>query len=92
VIRILDFGATWCAPCKTLRPTIERIAREYDISIEEIDVDQDSNTAEKYGIVSLPTVLFLTNGQAVTTLYGSKVNYASITRVLGELGLHRTRT
>ena len=62
---IVDFFATWCGPCKMLGPIIEQLSDEYDgkISIGKVDIDENSDLAQKYEIMSVPTVIFLQNGE-----------------------------
>ena len=57
---ILDFWAEWCQPCKMLAPTIEEIAGEYEdkVKVGKLNVDDNPNTATKYGIRGIPTLLF----------------------------------
>ena len=62
---LVDFYAEWCGPCKALMPTIEEIAIEYaeKIKVVKIDVDRNENLAVKYGIMSIPALLFFVNGK-----------------------------
>lgn len=92
MIQLNYFTAAWCQPCKGIKPIVARVAREYQISVTEIDVDHFGSTAEQYNISSVPSVLFLVDQQPVTTLVGSRISYASVTQVLEGLGLHRTKT
>ena len=62
---MVDFGATWCGPCKALAPRIEEIEKEYDgkAVIGTADVDECSDLAAKFRIRNVPTVLFFKNGE-----------------------------
>lgn len=70
---IVDFWATWCGPCKMIAPILEEIAGEYDdkVKIVKIDVDSNSQTAGKYNIMSIPSLLFFKNGEMVDQVVGA---------------------
>ena len=65
-IEVLKFSATWCGPCKVLATTLKDAAE-----IKSIDVEQDQETARKYNIRSVPTLVFLRNGKEVHRVSGS---------------------
>ena len=68
---LVDFWASWCGPCKMLAPTIEQIANENDtIKVGKVNVDDEPDLAQKYGIVSIPTVILFKNGEATKTSTG----------------------
>ena len=69
---MVDFGATWCGPCKALAPRIEEIEKEYDgkAVIGTADVDECSDLAAKFRIRNVPTVLFFKGGQPVDKSVG----------------------
>lgn len=69
---LVDFWAAWCGPCQMLSPTIEEIAKEYEGKVKVVKVDVDTNqiTAQKYNILSIPTVILLKGGQPVTQVVG----------------------
>lgn len=70
---LVDFWATWCAPCKMIAPTIEQLAGEYEgkAKIGKVDVDSNPNVASKYGIRSIPTLLIFNNGELIDQLIGA---------------------
>jgi len=70
---IVDFWAAWCGPCKMIAPIIEDLAGEYEgkVKIGKLDVDENQQTAIKYGVRSIPTVLFLKDGKVVETIIGA---------------------
>lgn len=61
----VEFFAVWCGPCQTAAPVIEEIAALYQgkIKVGKIDVDQSPVSAQKYGVMSIPTVIIFKNGQ-----------------------------
>jgi len=75
-ITVLDFKADWCGPCKMLGPIIDTLAKDYadndSISIGKINVDENYITTTKYGVRSLPTILFFKNGEVVDKIIGLK--------------------
>lgn len=69
---LVDFFATWCGPCKMQAPIIEEVAKEFEgrAKAGKLDVDQGLETAEKFGIMSVPTIVIFRDGQAKETLTG----------------------
>ena len=69
---LVDFWASWCGPCKMLAPTIAQIAEENEgtIKVCKVNVDDEPGLAEKYGIVSIPTVIVFKNGEVSKTSTG----------------------
>ncbi len=59
--KLWDFWATWCPPCKELKPTIEALEKEYEgqVEVRSIDVDQNKELASKFGVTAIPTLVFL---------------------------------
>jgi thioredoxin 1 len=85
---LVDFGATWCGPCKQLAPIVEQIAKDYagKLKVAAVDIDQARDTAIKYGIMSVPTVILFKNGEVKDQVVGFQSKSAlegRITRVLG---------
>lgn len=70
---LIDFWATWCAPCRIIAPIVEELAREFDgkLKVCKLDVDSNQNTAIEYGIRSIPTLLFFKNGTVVGQIIGA---------------------
>ncbi len=62
---VVDFSATWCGPCKQLKPIVEELAALYEgkVRIAHVDVDEARQAAMKYGVMSVPTVLYIKGGQ-----------------------------
>ena len=70
---IIDFWATWCAPCRLIAPHIEAIAEEYagKVKVCKLDVDNNQNTARILGIRSIPTVMIFNKGEVVGNIVGA---------------------
>lgn len=70
---MIDFWATWCGPCRMIAPIVEEMADVYDgtIKVCKLDVDNNQQTALKYGIRSIPMLLFFKNGEVVDQLLGA---------------------
>jgi thioredoxin 1 len=62
---LVDFWAEWCAPCRMLGPTIDQLAAEYQgrVKVGKVDTDSNRDSAIKYGILNIPTVLLFRNGK-----------------------------
>ncbi len=70
---LVDFWAPWCAPCLIIAPMLEELVQEYDgrMKVVKLDVDVNPLTAAKYGIFSIPSVLFFKGGQVATQIVGA---------------------
>lgn len=77
---LVDFWAEWCGPCKMVGPVVDEIYNEYEDKavIGKVNVDQNPSISEKYGIRSIPTILFIKNGEVVDKSVGA-VPKASLT-------------
>lgn len=66
-VKLIDFWATWCGPCKMMAPVIEEIKKEMgeEVEVEEIDVDKHQDTAAKYGVMGIPTYVIEKDGKEV---------------------------
>lgn len=68
---LLDFWAPWCAPCRMVAPIVEEIANENPgITLGKVNVDEEAGLARQFGIVSIPTLIVVKNGEIVTKSVG----------------------
>ncbi len=69
---LVDFWAEWCAPCKMVGPAVEAIAEEYDgkLRVAKMDVDANSDTPRRLGIMGIPTLILFKNGEEITRIIG----------------------
>ena len=70
---LVDFWAEWCGPCKMVAPVLDDLSQEYDgkIKFTKVDVDENPETAMKYGIRSIPTILVFKGGAPVDQVVGA---------------------
>lgn len=70
---LLDFWAAWCGPCRMVAPVVEEIANERpDIKVGKVNVDEESELAGKFGIMSIPTLVVVKNGKITGRSVGAK--------------------
>jgi len=71
---LIDFWAEWCGPCRMQGPIIDKLSEKYstnaDVKIGKLNVDDSQQTAMKYNVMSIPTLLYIKNGQVVDILVG----------------------
>lgn len=81
---LVDFWATWCGPCQMQAPILEELAKERDdVIIAKVDVDQNPNLAQKYRVMSIPTLAVFKNGQPVVSAVGLQ-NKATLNEMLNQ--------
>jgi len=70
---VVDFYADWCGPCKFLSPIIEKLAGDYDgtVKFAKVDVDGQQELAQRFQVMSIPTVIFFKDGQQVERFSGA---------------------
>jgi thioredoxin 1 len=69
---LIDFWAEWCGPCRMVAPVVEEVAKELEgkLVVGKLNVDENPAVAQKYGIMSIPTLLVFKNGEVVKSLVG----------------------
>ncbi len=82
-ITIVDFFATWCMPCRALAPILENAHSELGdkVKVVKIDVDESEQIARKYGVLSIPTMVFIKDGKELDRMVGLTNKQAIIDRV-----------
>ena len=69
---LLDFWASWCGPCRMVSPLIDEIAEELnDVKVGKVNVDEQPELAEKFGVMSIPTLVVLKNGNVINRRVGA---------------------
>lgn len=69
---MVDFWATWCGPCRMLAPTVEKLAEQYEgkAIVGKVDTDAQPDLAQRFGIMSIPTVIFFKDGKEIERKVG----------------------
>lgn len=81
---LVDFWASWCAPCRAIAPAIDALADEYKgkVKVAKMDIDSNQKTPEQYGIRSIPTLLVFKGGRVVEQIVGTGGGKAKIEEAL----------
>lgn len=83
---LVDFSATWCGPCRALHPTLESVAKDFEgkAIIGKVDVDEEPELSMKYGVTSIPAILYFKNGELIGRQVGNQPK-AAISAVLEQM-------
>jgi thioredoxin 1 len=86
-VALVDFWAQWCGPCRMAGPVIDELAEEYKdkLAVAKVDVDSEPEVAEKFGVMSIPTVILFKDGQEVGRQIGfaGKAGYVQLLQKAG---------
>ena len=70
---LVDFWASWCGPCRMVIPVVEKIAEEYpEYKVVKVNVDEEQELAAQFGVMSIPTLMVVKNGEVVSKSVGAK--------------------
>lgn len=87
-LALVDFWAIWCGPCQVIAPIVEEIAQEYEgkVKVAKLDVDANQQTAMRFNVRSIPSVLFFRDGKLVETVVGVVPKKYLIDKITKHLG------
>src|SRR4051794_15210556 len=68
---LVDFWAPWCGPCRMVAPVLEEISQEHNLRVVKLNVDDNQETAAKYGVLSIPTMILFKSGAPAKTIIGA---------------------
>ena len=79
---LVDFWADWCGPCHAVAPVLDRIAQERDVKLVKVNIDQEQELAQRYGVASIPMMVLFENGEPQAAAIGAQPK-SSLERSLG---------
>jgi thioredoxin 1 len=82
---IVDFWAEWCGPCHAVSPVLDRIADEHDLKIVKVNIDEQQDLAQRYGVASIPFMVLFENGAPQASAVGAMPK-GSLEKALGLVG------
>jgi thioredoxin 1 len=87
-LSMVDFWATWCGPCQIVAPVVEQLALEYEgrLRVAKLDVDGNQQTAMRFNVRSIPSILFFKGGQHVDTVVGAVPKAYLVEKIEQHLG------
>jgi thioredoxin 1 len=83
---LVDFWAEWCGPCRAVAPVLEDLADEQDVTVLKVNIDENPGLAARYGIRSIPTILFVKDGEVVDRVVGAAPKAAFEQRITTHAG------
>ncbi len=70
-LSVVDFSATWCMPCRMLKPIMEKVSEQHkDINVYNVDIDESEEIAKRFRIFSVPTIICFKNGEKIDSMVG----------------------
>lgn len=79
-LALVDFWAVWCGPCQAIAPVVEQLAEQYagKLKVAKLDTDANQNTAVRFNVRSIPTIMFFKDGKHVDTVIGADPRIRSV--------------